>query len=100
MVVLPLSLTYEVPLSISNETWNVSAFLSSQGEVQLHSIVCPRSELHVTFLVVEWKPRDIYLASTLEDARGNIRTATVAPNHHVRGKGPIKFFVGTLVNKS
>lgn len=65
----------------------------------LITIVRPASELHLTALVVERKPRNVYLARRLEDARRYVEAGPVAPDHHVRRVGPVKSFVRTAMGR-
>lgn len=62
----------------------------------LVAIVGPATELHVTVLVVEGEPRDVYLACALEYARGHVQTTAVVSDHHVRLVRPVKTLVSTI----
>ena len=59
----------------------------------LKPIVGPAAELHITVLVVEGEPGDVYLAGGLEDARGYVGAAAPVCHHHVGGEGPVKLLV-------
>ena len=62
----------------------------------LVSVVGPAPELHLAVLVVEGEPGDVDLAGGLEDARGNVRAATVAGDNHIGGVSPVKALVGAM----
>lgn len=62
----------------------------------LVAIVCPATELHVTMLVVEGEPSDVYLACALEYARGHVQATAVVSDHHVGLVRPVKTFVSTM----
>ena len=59
----------------------------------LKPIVGPAAELHITVLVIEGEPGDVYLAGGLEDARGYVGAAAPIRHHHVGWEGPIKLLV-------
>ena len=59
----------------------------------LEPIVGPAAELHITVLVIEGEPGDVYLAGGLEDARGYVGAAAPVSHHHVGGEGPVKLLV-------
>lgn len=49
----------------------------------LISIISPTTEFHFAVLVIEWEPRDVYLACALEDTRGHVQTIAVMFDHNV-----------------
>lgn len=61
----------------------------------LIAIVGPTTKLHVTVLVVEGEPRDVYLACALENARRHVQTTAVVSDHHVSLVRPVKTLVST-----
>jgi hypothetical protein len=34
-------------------------------------------------LIIEWEPRDVYLACALEDTRGHVQTTAVMSHHNI-----------------
>ena len=59
----------------------------------LEPIVGPAAELHITVLVVEGEPGDVYLAGGLEDAGRDVGAAPPVRHHHVGRVGPVKLLV-------
>lgn len=68
---------------------------SNVKPVYLIAIVGPATELHVTVLVIEGEPRDVYLACALENARGHVQATAVVSDHHVGLVCPVKTLVST-----
>jgi hypothetical protein len=63
--------------------------------VYLKSIIGPTAEFHITFLIVERKPRDVNLARTFENSRRYENTATVAVHHDVGRVRAVETLVST-----
>lgn len=63
--------------------------------VYLKSVVGPTSKFHITFLIVERKPRDIDLARTFEYARRYEHAAAVTVHHDVGRVRTVETFVST-----
>ena len=59
----------------------------------LKPIVGPAAELHITVLVVEGEPGDVYLAGGLEDAGRDVGAAARVRHHHVGRVRPVKLLV-------
>ncbi|GFU22162.1 uncharacterized protein NPIL_326731 [Nephila pilipes] len=79
-------------------TSHVAPFHGRQLQVNLVSVVSPRSELHLAALVIEGEPSDVYLARTFEDARRDVGATAVVPNHHVRVVRSVELLVCTATN--
>lgn len=62
----------------------------------LISVICPATELHVTMLIIEGEPGNVYLARALEDARRHVQAATVMMDHNVCMVRPVETLVGTI----
>ena len=62
----------------------------------LIAIIRPATELHITVLIVEGKPRDVYLACALEYARRHVQATAVVSDHHVGLVCPVKTLVSTM----
>ena len=69
-------------------------------ETDLSPVVSPTTELHLTFLVIEWKPRDIYLAGGFEYPGGDIGTRTLIGQHYIGRVGAVKRFISTKHKES
>lgn len=61
----------------------------------MKSIVCPTAEFQFAFLVVEWEPGDVNLASTFEDPWRLVVAAAVIADDYVRLVRTVEFFVST-----
>ena len=59
----------------------------------LEAIVGPAAKLHITVLVVEGEPGDVYLAGGLEDAGRDVGAAAAVRHHHVGRVRPVKLLV-------
>ena len=59
----------------------------------LEAIVGPAAELHITVLVIEGEPGDVYLAGGLEDAGWYVGAAARVRHHHVGRVRPVKLLV-------
>lgn len=100
---LGLTLTHENPFPVGDVTRNISALFARQSEVEGKAVVPkehrnvgvsglsderalnalsghlrPAPELHLTVLVIEGKPRDVYFTGALEYAFNKWRTETAA----------------------
>ena len=58
----------QVPLFVGYITRQVCV-ADDLVQAHLEAVVCPRSKLHGTLLVIEWEVFDIYLACAFEEAR-------------------------------
>lgn len=63
--------------------------------VYLIAIVGPATKLHITVLIIEGEPRDVYLACALENARRHVQATAVVSDHHVGLVRPVKTLVST-----
>lgn len=68
--------------------WNLVIFY-------LETIIRPWTELHLAFLIVEWKPCNVYLASTLKYTGWYVQTRPIMLNNDICWVGTIKSFVRT-----
>ena len=66
---------------------------SHQPNNYLEPVIGPAPELHVAVLIVEGEPGDVYLASGLEDAGGDVGAAALVRHHHVGRECPVKLLV-------
>ena len=64
-------------------------------QLYLISIISPTTEFHFAVLVIEWEPRDVYLACALEDTRGHVQTTAVMFDHNVGVIRAIKSLIRT-----
>lgn len=85
--------TYNNPLAIGYEGGLVS-LLSVQAEVEQAAIMCPRAELELTQLVVEWEPLDVDATRAEEDAWRYPQTRAVILDDYMCGIGAINVNVG------
>ncbi|PRD22378.1 UNVERIFIED_CONTAM: hypothetical protein NCL1_49246, partial [Trichonephila clavipes] len=87
-----------LPFSIGDVSGQVAPFHGRQLQVNLVSVVGPRSELHLAALIIEGEPSDVDLAGALEDARRDVRATAVVSNHHIRVVRSIELLVCTATN--
>lgn len=65
----------------------------------MRAIIGPAPKLHITVLIIKWKPRDVYLARAHEYTGWYIQTRAVVSYHHVRVVGTVELFVSTETKK-
>ena len=61
----------------------------------LETIVCPTAEFHLTVLVIERKPGDVYLTSGFENPRRDVSAGAGAGDYYIGGVRSIKRFTRT-----
>lgn len=66
-----------------------------QPLTHLPARIGPRSKFHFALLIVKGKPRDVNLASGLEDAGGDVEAIAVARNDYFCLVRSIEPFIGT-----
>jgi hypothetical protein len=116
--------TSQNPFAARSECAQIDSFIASEPQIERIAVVRPRSELHVTVLVIEGEPCRVHLARRLEDAfvtRLNVtidyksirgqsgngaitgrdpRTSSVVTDDHVRMQSRIDAFVGRIVQQN
>ena len=65
----------------------------------LEPVVRPAPELHLTVLVVEGEPGDVYLTSGHEDARRDVCAESFTCHNHVCWVGPVERLTCTETGK-
>lgn len=68
--------------------------------IYLESVIRPTAKFHITFLIVERKPRDVDLARTFEYTRRYENTTTVAVHHDVGRVRAVKTLISTRTRYS
>ena len=89
----PAIQTDEQPFSVGDKTGSVAGVFI-QLKVNARTVVSPRAELHLAFLLVERKPRDVDLARAQKQSRRNPETVAARRHHNVRRISAVEILIG------